>query len=146
MSTTKNLTKEAPRSPRYHLGEYTIMARMIDKGRADLGGVVGEYHFACPLDQTLFEFKGVNADDVKKLIASGATDEQILAWFDANGTPKTPEEIKTWSGGLEAYHPYENPEKRDWFISQCTPLGINPETSTLVDYLEADDLATFKAK
>jgi len=145
MSTPKNLTKEPPRSPRNHLGNYAIMARMIDKCRADLGGVVGEYHYACPLDQMLLGFKGVDAGDVKKLISSGATDEQVLAWFDSHGTPKTPEEIQAWSGGVEGYHPYENVEKRDWFIGECTPLGIDPEKSTLVDYLEADDLASFKS-
>ena len=54
MNTAKALTKEPPRSPRYRLGDYALMARMIDKGRADLQGSVGEYHFACPLDQMLF--------------------------------------------------------------------------------------------
>jgi hypothetical protein len=145
MSTTaKNLTKEAPRSPRNRLGGYVIMARMIDKGRADLAGNIGEYHFACPLDQMLFEFKGVKDEEVKKLLASGATDEQVVNWFNSHGTPKTAEEIKTWSDGLEAYRPYENPEKRDWFVGECTRNGIKPETSTLSDYLEADDANSFK--
>ena len=144
MNTTKNLTKEAPRSPRNRLGDYALMARMIDKGRADLQGNVGEYHFACPLDQMLCEFKGVKADEVKKLLGSGATDEQVVAWFNSHGTPKTAEEIKAWSGGVEGYRPYDNPEKKDWFAGECSKLGLKPETSTLVDYLEADDLVSFK--
>jgi hypothetical protein len=144
MNTTKDLTKEAPRSPRNRLGDYALLARMIDKGRADLEGKAGEYHFACPLDQMLCAFKGVTTDEVKKLLASGATDAQALAWFNGHGTPKTAEEIKAWSAGVEAYSLYENPEKKDWFIGECTKLGIKPETSTLVDFLEADDAATFK--
>jgi len=40
------------------MGGYALMARMIDKGRATLNGTVGEYHFACPLDQQLFTYKG----------------------------------------------------------------------------------------
>src|SRR6202035_2260689 len=106
MNTAKSLTEEAPRSPRYRLGGYSLMARMIDKGRADLAGNVGEYHYACPLDQMLFEFKGVQADEVKKLLASGATDEQIVSWFDSHGSARTAEEIKTWTNGAEAYLPY----------------------------------------
>jgi len=145
MSTTaKNLTKEAPRSPANRLGGYSIMARMIDKGRATISGDVGEYHFACPLDQMLFEFKGVKDEEVKKLLASGATDEQIVNWFNTNGTTKTAEEIKAWSDGFEGYHPYENPEKKDWFVGECTKVGIKPETSTIVDYLETDDAQSFK--
>ena len=77
MSTAKDLTQEPPRSPRLRLGGYDILARMIDKGRADLEGKVGEYHYACPLDQMLFSFKEVQADEVKKLLASGAADEPL---------------------------------------------------------------------
>jgi hypothetical protein len=143
-TTTKNLTQEPPRSPRQRLGDYALLARMVDKGRADLAGQVGEYHFACPLDQMLCGFKGVDAQEVRKLLASGATDEQVLAWFNTHGTPKTAEEIKGWSAGVEAYSLYENPEKRDWFVGECAKLGIKPETSTLAEYLEADDAASFK--
>ena len=144
MYTAKNLTKESPRSPRYRLSNYALMARMIDKGRADLQGNVGEYHFACPLDQMLFEFKGVNADEVKKLLASGAADEQVVTWFDSHGTARTAEEIKTWSNGVLGYRPYDDPEKKEWFSGECAKLGLKPESSTLVDYLEADDAASFK--
>jgi Domain of unknown function (DUF5069) len=61
MTAAKDLTKEAPRSPRTRLGDYALMARMIDKGRATLNGTLGEYHYACPLDQMLFTYKGVQA-------------------------------------------------------------------------------------
>ncbi len=145
MTTAKNLTKEPPRSPRYHLGNYALMARMIDKGRADLQGTVGEYHFACPLDQMIFNFKGVQADEVKKLLASGTSDEQVVSWFDTHGEKKTAEEIKAWSSQVEGYRPYDDPEKRDWFSEECAKVGLKPENSTLVEYLEADDAASFKS-
>lgn len=145
MSTTaKNLTQEAPRSPRTRLGGYALLARAADKGRASLEGNVGEYHFACPLDAMLFDFKGVQADEVKKLLASGATDEQAVNWFNTHGTPKTTEEITAWSNGVEAFRPYDNPEKKDWFVGECAKVGIKPEASTLFDYLETDDALSFK--
>ena len=143
--TPRDLTRQPPRSPRKRLGGYALMARMIDKGRADLAGNVGEYHFACPLDQMLFDFKGVNADEVKKLLGSSATDEQVVTWFSSHGTTKTPEEIKIWSEGVEGYRPYDDPEKKDWFAGECAKIGLKPETSTLVDYLERDDVASFKS-
>jgi Domain of unknown function (DUF5069) len=144
MTTAKNLTKEPPRSPRNRLSNYALIARMIDKGRATIEGTAGEYHYACPLDQMLFGFKGVQADEVKKLLASGATDEQVVTWFNTHGTAKTAGEIKEWSDGVEAYRPYDNPEQKDWFASECAKLGLKPESSTLIDYLEADDAASFK--
>ena len=105
MSLAKDLTKEAPRSPRNRLGGYVILARMTDKGRATLAGTMGEYHFACPLDRMLFGFKEIQAEEVKKLLASGATDEQVVYWFSEHGTQKGDDEIQAWSAGVEAYRP-----------------------------------------
>jgi len=144
MSTLKNLTQEPPRSPRTRLGDYALAARMADKGRATLHGVVGEYHFACPLDEMLFNFKGVKADDVKSLLASGATDQQLVDWLNGHGEQRTVDEIKAWGAGVEAYRPYEDPERKEWFAGECAKLGLKPESATLFDYLEADDVVTFK--
>jgi hypothetical protein len=145
MTTSKDLTQESPRSPRDRIAGYALMARMIDKGRASIEGHVGEYHYACPLDQMLFEFKGVKDDEVKKLLGSGATDGEVAAWFNSHGTPRTAEEIQAWSAGVEAYRPYDDPEKKEWFAGECAKLNLKPENSTLVDFLDADDIATFKS-
>jgi hypothetical protein len=122
---------------------------MIDKGRATLNGTAGEYHFACPLDQMLFTYKGVHADDVKALLASGASDEQVLTWFNEHGASKTADETKTWSAGVESYNPHGDPEKRDlkkreWFDGECAALGLDPAKSSLFDFLETDDRVSFK--
>src|SRR5581483_4442692 len=115
LKNAKNLTKEAPRSPRLRRGGSSILARMIDKGRAAIAGTAGEYHFDCPVDNMLFGFKGVKGDEVRAVLASGASDDEVLRWFNSHGTPKTDAEIKAWSAGVEAGRPYDNPEKREWF-------------------------------
>ena len=143
MNNTKDLSKEAATSPRVRTGGYAILSRMADKGRADLAGTIGEYHFDCPLDNMLFDFKGVKGADVREVIASGSSDEAIATWLDSNGDSKTEEEIKAWSDGVEAARPYDNPEKKDWFIGVCAEAGCDPATSTLFDFLEADDKTSF---
>jgi Domain of unknown function (DUF5069) len=145
MQRAKDLTKEPPRSPRIRVGGYALLARMADKGRATLNGTNGEYHFACPVDQALFSFKGVQDEAVKDLLSSGASDEQIAAWFDKDGTPKTAEEIKAWSDSVEAMSPNNDPESKEWFAEECARLGLDPATTTMVQYLETDDRDTFKA-
>jgi hypothetical protein len=139
MSTHKDLTTEPPRSPRTRLGNYILLARALDKGRATLHSCNGEYHFDCPLDNFLFGFKGVKGDDVKRLLADGKSDEEIVQWLDTNGEPKTAEELSAWAAGVEAYLPYNDPEKKEWFIGECEAIGLDPKTSTLFDFLEADD-------
>src|SRR6201992_4091659 len=95
--TGKDLTKEAPRSPRERIGGYAILGRTLDKGRALLANKIGDYHFDCPLDNQLFGFKGVKGDEVKKLLEANKSDQEIASWLDTHGTPKTASEVKAWS-------------------------------------------------
>ncbi|HEX4696911.1 MAG TPA: DUF5069 domain-containing protein [Candidatus Udaeobacter sp.] len=87
--TGRDLTKEAPRSPRIRVGGYAILGRTIDKCRALVAGNIGEYHFDCPLDNMLFGFKGVTAADFKEQIEQGASDQEVLEWLNQSGENKT---------------------------------------------------------
>ena len=92
MIPAKDLSKEAPTSPRIRTGGYAILSRALDKGRSAIAGTVGEFHFDCPLDNYLFGFKGVQGSEIKELLAAGHTDGEIAAWLDSHGEPKTEEE------------------------------------------------------
>jgi hypothetical protein len=52
------------------------------------------------------------------------------------------DETRRWSDEVEAGRPYDNPERRDWFIEQTKPLGLDPVKTSLFDWLEADDKAS----
>src|SRR5881398_1351455 len=121
----KDLTKESPRSPRIRVGGYAILGRTLYKCRALVGGNIGEYHFDCPLDNTLFGFKGVKGDDFKAQIENGASDQQMAEWLDQSGEKKTPEEIKRWGEEAEASSLYSEPEKREFFVEECQKLGLD---------------------
>jgi hypothetical protein len=144
MSKAKDLTQEPPRSPRIRIGGYALLARMADKGRAELARTHGSYHFGCPLDEMLFEFKGVTADAVKAQLQAGLDDRQLAEWFDSNGITRTEQEKEDWSDEVESYRPYESPDKKEWFLEECEPLGLDPAESTLFEYLETDDQVTFE--
>ena len=145
MSTTsKDLTKEAATSPRHRVGGYAILARMTDKARADIHGKLGDYHTDCPLDHMLLDWKGVEYAGVRKALEAGASDEEIARYLDAHGTKKTPEEIKAWSDEREKYTMHGNLEKGEYFDSECKKLGLDPAKTSLFDWLEADDKASYK--
>src|SRR5579871_3310145 len=118
--------------------------RAVDKCRASLAGTPGEYHYDSPLDNRLFSFKGITGEQFLAAVQAAANYEDVGAWLQANGTPKTPAEIKTWSDATESSHPMKDPEKRSRFIEECARLGLNPEMNTLFNCLEADDSATFR--
>jgi hypothetical protein len=144
--TAQDLTKIAPHSPRARIAGYAIAMRAADKCRASLAGTLGEYHYDSTLDNLLFTFKGVTGDQFKFGVQAAATYEDVGAWLEANGTPKTPAEVKAWSDEVEASSPMKNPEKRARFMENCHRLGLNPQMNTTFDWLEADDRETFRLK
>ena len=142
--TGKDLTKEAPRSPKERLGDYVILARTLDKCRALLWGNIGEYHFDCPLDNMLFGPMGIKTDEFKAEVERGASDEEMVQWMDSHRTMKSSEEVKAWSEQMMAANPYHNPEKRDWFVEQVSVYKLDPATTTLFDWLDVDDRESYK--
>ncbi len=55
----RDLRKTPPRSPREILGGFVIAARMVDKARADLLGINGEYNFyPCGLGAYFWKYTG----------------------------------------------------------------------------------------
>jgi hypothetical protein len=142
----RDLTKQAPHSPRERIAGFAIASRTIDKCRASIAGAIGEYHYDCPLDNMLFSFKGINGGQFKAAVQAAKNYEDVGVWLQANGMAKTPAEIKAWSDEVEADSMIKNPEKRAFFIEECKKLGLNPEKSTTFDWLDADDRASFKNK
>src|SRR5438094_8471029 len=74
----RDLRKTPPRSPRDTLGGFVIAARMLDKARADLLGINGEYNFyPCGLGAYYWTFTGLHAMKCTEFVATGATDEGV---------------------------------------------------------------------
>jgi len=143
---SRDLTQRPPHSPRDRLNGFVIALRAVDKCRATINGTQGEYHFACPLDQQLFTFKGITAEQFKEAVHNTENYECVGAWLMAHGTHQSLADIKKWSDQMETYSLINDndPAKRTAFIENCTKLGLDPKKATLFDWLEADDRASFK--
>ena len=142
-----DLTQRPPRSPRIPLGGYVILARCLDKGRATLAGTNGDYHFDCPLDQQIFKFAGIKAADLKKQLALGKGDEEILAWIKKHSqTQPTPWEIAQWRTHQEQ-RGASDLETRKYFNSYLEKLSpTRSDISTWFDVLDLDDYVSFGGK
>jgi len=146
-TNTPDLTKQPPRSPRVRLGGYVTLPRMLDKGRATLDGKNGEYHYACPMDQRLLEFAGIDPEALKKELATGKGDGEILEWLQANAKNKrTDVEIVAWSAWSEQRAPTDV-ESREYFHAIHKQAGPKREDiATWFDVLDLDDYASFGGK
>ena len=142
-----DLTVYPPRSPRVRLGGLVLLPRMLDKGRAELAGQNGEYHYNCPLDQRLLGFLGVDPEALKAELAAGKGDREILEWLLAKSTTKPSAlEIAAWSRSQEERAPGDL-ESREFFNE--LHRGAGPEREdifTWFDVLDLDDYATFGGK
>ncbi|MGA2246166.1 MAG: DUF5069 domain-containing protein [Verrucomicrobiota bacterium] len=145
----KDLSQEAPNSPRVRFGGFAILGRTVDKCRASLAGKLGEYHYDCPLDNQLFGFKGIDGSQFKSAIASAKSYEDVAAWLQANGTRKTEQEIIAWSAKVEALQLKDCPAIQDHkkeVVQSCEKLGLDFDSATLFEWLEADDEASFHSQ
>jgi Domain of unknown function (DUF5069) len=115
---------------------------MLDKGRAQLAGRAGEYHFACPLDQRLLSFMDLSAEDILNLLKQGKSDTEVLAWIRER-VRKNEWEIAAWSAYQNGRGPSDN-ESRESYSESIQKLA--PDRDDLVtwfDLLEVDDYVSF---
>jgi hypothetical protein len=139
-----DLTKRAPRSPRVRLGGYVILPRMLDKGRATVAGTHGEFHYDCPMDQRFLEFVGIDAKALKKQLATGKGDTEILEWINKNAKHKrNPAEIAAWSAFAEQRAPSDL-ESHQYFNELLGKIAPKREdVSTWFEVLDIDDYVSF---
>jgi len=147
LTNAPDLTKQPPRSARVRLGGYIILPRMLDKGRATINGKNGEYHYNCPLDQRFTEFVGISADALKKQLAGGKGDGDILAWIEKNAKhSRTQSEIAAWSAFGENRAPMDM-ESRGYFNDiQAKVAPKREDIANWFDLLDVDDYVSFGGK
>ena len=148
--TTQNisapdLTQRPPRSPRIRLGGYVLLPRMLDKGRAEIAGKNGEFHYNCPLDQRFVEFVGIDPAALRAELAAGKGDGEILAWVNETAQHKrTPWEIEQWSDYMQRRGPESDAESRGHFGEMLEKISRTREDiKTWADLLDLDDYVTF---
>lgn len=135
----KDLTKEYPRSPRETLAGYVIAARMLDKCRAVLAETAGEYHFDCPLDNQLLGFTGIQAEEFKAFVATGATDAEVATWIEQNSKIKERPEIVAWNNKLRATRPCDMPIELQQFLEGYIP-NVVPKNRPVYVWFDVYDL------
>jgi len=139
-----DLTQRPPRSARVRLGGYAILPRMLDKGRATVAGKHGEFHYNCPLDQHFLDYVGIDAAKLKKQLAAGKGDKEILDWITANAKHKhTDQEIAAWSTYQDSRVPTDL-ESRQFFNDYHAKLAPKREdVVSWFDILDIDDYVSY---
>lgn len=93
------------RSPHAKVGRIVYFGRMLDKIRLQAAGKLpseyldnlGDEKFPNVFDARCCRFLGVRYAQLVEKTLAGGTDEEILAWAENAGTPRTDEECEIWS-------------------------------------------------
>ncbi len=143
-----NLTQRPPRSPRCRLGGYVTLPRMLDKGRADVAGTIGQFKYDAPLDQHIINFLCLDVAGLRAQLAAGKGDGEILEWLKGNSKNKhTPWEIEQWSEFMLRRGPDSDAETLGFFLERLGSFSKTREDiQTWFDLLDLDDLVTFGGK
>jgi len=147
-SHAPNLTQRPPRSPRVRLGGYVVLARILDKGRAEIAGTTGEYKYNNPADYHWFNFTGITPEALKAELSTGKGDGEMLAWIEQNAPNKhTPWETQQWSAYYSERGPDGDVETLEFFAKRVGEFNQNREdVKTWFDLLDLDDHVTFGGK
>ena len=77
----KDLRQQEPRPAYEKLGGFEMAARTLDKCRATLLGIEGEFRFGCPMDAEFFHEAGIKQDEFEAVVANGASDKEVADWI-----------------------------------------------------------------
>ena len=143
---TTDLTLHAPRSPKARLGGYSTLPRMLDKCRATLAGKNGSFNYACPLDQRILNFLGLDAEALKAEVAKGGGDGAVFEWICANQKNKHSDAaIEEWSDEQDKRTPSDDDrEFFDRYLAECGPH--RKDIKRWSDLLDLDDYVSYGGK
>jgi hypothetical protein len=131
-----DLRTQFPRSPKEQLDGYAHVARIIDKARAHNAGLLGEYIYNCPMDQSWFQFTGVTAEAFAEAVKS-RDDRQMAEWIQEKAKPHSASEIEAWNRALLSRTP-SSPESQERFLS--TRRKLAPERTDITTWPDLIDL------
>ena len=93
----KDLTKTTPRSCGEMMLGIVQLARVIDKAKAVTHGNIGEYKYDCPMDQSLFEYLGIEPKAFLAIVNNAKSDYEIEAYAKTFIAKKDPRSIEAFN-------------------------------------------------
>ena len=130
------------RSPREMVAGLAYFGRMVDKIRLDQSGKLpADYreNLGQGFDKACCEFLGVAYEALKKRVAEGGTDAEILDWCGREGRTRDEEDRKVWSGYLSKRGWRDEMSDRLIFRKKEAGWEGREEIQTFFDYIDADE-------
>jgi Domain of unknown function (DUF5069) len=92
-----DLTKTVPRSVSETMLGIVQLARTTDKAKAVTHGRLGQYRYACAMDQGLFNYLGMDPKEFLTIVRTARNDAGIEAYANAFVAKKSPQAIEAFN-------------------------------------------------
>ncbi|HKO29853.1 MAG TPA: DUF5069 domain-containing protein [Nitrospiraceae bacterium] len=134
-----NLVETVPRSAKDKLLGLVSLKRTIDKAKAFNEEALGEYHYNCPHDKSLFTFLGVDAKTFAQKVKELGNDEAIAGWIQSTYlAKKTSLDIAVFNANRLRWHPEPGSDAESYFLQ--TRDHIAPGRTDIVTWFDLFDL------
>ena len=136
-----------PRSPKLLLGGIAHLARFIDKIRLRNAGLIQDYNYiTVGFDKHLIDFLKIDPTAFESRVLAGGSDQEVLAWIQAQAEPRTAEDIAQWNHILLSSRPKDD-AARERFQGRLQQIATKrdvavsalPPVSTWADVIELDE-------
>ena len=136
-----------PRSPKALLGGIAHLGRFIDKIRMRNAGLIEDYNYITTgFDKHLIEFLRIDPKAFESRVLAGGSDEDFLAWTQAHGESRTPDEMAQWNHILLSSRPKDDAARQRFqgrlheiAIKRGVPVTALPPVSTCAEVIELDE-------
>ena len=111
---------------------------MGDKARAAKAGKLNDYIYNCPIDQVIFDFLNISAEDFQDAAYHNVNDIELGAWV-LEHTDRTQDEISRLNAGLSQKGP-EGEQQIEIFNTTLECVAPDrTDVTTWFDLLDLDD-------
>ena len=136
-----------PRSPKMLVGGIAHLARFIDKIRLRNAGDIQDYNYiTVGFDKHLIDFLKIDPHAFEARVLAGGSDQELLAWIQANGKPSAADETSEWNDILLSSGPKDDGARErfhgrlhDIAAKRGVPVSALPAVSTWAEVIELDE-------
>ena len=135
-----DLTKYYPRSVREKLGGVVMLARTADKAKATANGTNGDYHYKCPMDQTVLKFLTIGHEDFLAKAKSASSDAELVEAIKSHIESKSPSEIEQFNSDFLQMTPAPGTDSAAFFDKLRASIAPDrTDVTTWSDVLDLDE-------
>jgi hypothetical protein len=134
--------KTLPRSGYDQVGGMVYFPRLLDKIRLhDRGELPADYHnnLGKGADTWCLHHLRVKYEDVRKRVAEGLSDEQVLQWCYAKGRAQEQFDLMIWNGFITKLGWNDHASGRLKQVKESAGLQIREDITTMFQFFEVDE-------